>query len=225
MVHARHVDVLVVEDDAHIAEPLIAGLRRFGFAPTWVTTATGALQAADPRVVLLDLALPDMDGLEVCRRLRAESDVPILVITARGEEIDRVALLETGADDYLVKPFGFRELVARIRAVLRRTTPSGDPQEEQRIGALSIDRRRHKVSVDGIEIPLTPKEFDLLAALAEEPGIVLTRQQLLEQVWDPHWYGPTKTIDVHVASLRKKLGDAAWIETVRGVGLRLGRSS
>jgi two-component system, OmpR family, response regulator RegX3 len=225
MGHARQVDVLVVEDDAHIAEPLVAGLRRFGFAPTWVTTGAGALQADDPDVVLLDLALPDIDGLEVCRQLRADSDVPILVITARGEEIDRVALLETGADDYLVKPFGFRELIARIRAVLRRTAPSGDAEEDQQIGGLSIDRRRHKVCVNGVEVALTPKEFDLLAALAEEPGIVLTRQQLLEQVWDPHWYGPTKTIDVHVASLRKKLGDAAWIETVRGVGLRLGRPS
>jgi DNA-binding response OmpR family regulator len=173
--------------------------------------------------VLLDLALPDMDGVEVCRRLRTDSDVPILVITARGEEMDRVALLETGADDYLVKPFGFRELVARIRAVLRRTGPPVDTEEEQHIGSLSVDRRRHKIAIDGVEVALTPKEFDLLAALAEEPGIVLTRQQLLEQVWDPHWYGPTKTIDVHVASLRKKLGNPGWIETVRGVGLRLGR--
>ena len=219
------MDVLVVEDDAHIAEPLVAGLRRFGFAPTWVTTGASALRAAHPDVVLLDLALPDMDGVEVCRRLRADSEVPILVITARGEEMDRVALLETGADDYLVKPFGFRELVARIRAVLRRTGPSVDTEEEQRIGSLSIDRRRHKISLNDVEVALTPKEFDLLAALAEEPGIVLTRQQLVEQVWDPHWYGPTKTIDVHVASLRKKLGNPGWIETVRGVGLRLGRPS
>lgn len=215
--------VLVVEDDAHIAEPLVAGLRRFEFTPEWVQTGVAALEAEDPDVVLLDLGLPDMDGIEVCRRLRARSGVPILVITARGEETDRVALLETGADDYLVKPFGFRELVARIRAVLRRSGSSAEIEDEQRVGALSIDRRRRRVRLDGVEVVLTPKEFDLLAVLAEDPGVVVTRQQLLEQVWDPHWYGPTKTIDVHVASLRKKLGDAAWVETVRGVGLRLGR--
>jgi DNA-binding response OmpR family regulator len=153
------------------------------------------------------------------------SKVPILVISARGEETDRVALLDMGADDYLVKPFGFRELVARIRAVLRRTGSVGEVDDEQKIGALSIDRRRRKVLVGDVEVALTPKEFELLAVLAEEPGVVVTRRQLLEEVWDPHWYGPTKMIDVHVASLRKKLGDPAWLETVRGVGLRLGRPS
>jgi two-component system response regulator RegX3 len=219
------VRVLVVEDDDHIAEPLIAGLRRHGFEPEWVTTGAAALAAADAEVVLLDLGLPDMDGVEVCRRLRARSAVPILVITARGEEVDRVVGLEMGADDYLVKPFGFRELVARIRAVLRRTGSPGEIDPEQRVGALAIDRRRRTVRVEGVEVALTPKEFDLLAVLAVEPGVVVTRQQLLEEVWDPHWYGPTKTIDVHVASLRKKLGNPGWVETVRGVGLRLGRPS
>jgi two-component system, OmpR family, response regulator RegX3 len=217
--------VLVVEDDSHIAEPLIAGLLRFGFTPELVTTGGAALAAGDRDVVLLDLGLPDMDGVEVCRQLRLRSKVPILVISARGEETDRVALLDMGADDYLVKPFGFRELVARIRAVLRRTGSVGEVDDEQKIGALSIDRRRRKVLVGDVEVALTPKEFELLAVLAEEPGVVVTRRQLLEEVWDPHWYGPTKMIDVHVASLRKKLGDPAWLETVRGVGLRLGRPS
>ncbi|HSS09162.1 MAG TPA: response regulator transcription factor [Acidimicrobiales bacterium] len=163
--------MLVVEDDAHIAEPLVAGLRRFEFTPEWVQTGVAALEAEDPDVVLLDLGLPDMDGIEVCRRLRARSGVPILVITARGEEPDRVALLETGADDYLVKPFGFRELVARIRAVLRRSGSSAEIEDEQRVGALSIDRRRRRVRLDGVEVVLTPKEFDLLAVLAEDQGL------------------------------------------------------
>jgi two-component system response regulator RegX3 len=220
MVHSHLVRVLVVEDDDHIAEPLVEGLRRFGFEPARVTTGAAALAASDTDVVLLDLGLPDMDGVEVCRQLRQRSAVPILVISARGEEPDRVIGLEMGADDYLVKPFGFRELVARIRAVLRRT--GGASTDEQHIGELTIDRRRRRVSVGTTDVALTPKEFDLLATLADDPGVVVTRQELLEEVWDPHWYGPTKTIDVHVASLRKKLGDPAWIETVRGVGLRLG---
>jgi DNA-binding response OmpR family regulator len=183
-----------------------------------VTTGAEALAVTDTDVILLDLGLPDIDGVDVCRRLRARSTTPILVITARGEEDDRVLGLQAGADDYLVKPFGFRELVARIEAVARRAR--GVSADEQRVGALCIDRRRRRVSIASNEIVLTPKEFDLLATLAGEPGVVVTRQQLLEAVWDPHWYGPTKMIDVHVASLRKKLGDPRWIETVRGVGLR-----
>ncbi len=215
------VHVLVVEDDDAIAAPLAAGLEREGFTASRVATGAAALDAADADVILLDLGLPDMDGFEVCRRLRAQSEVPILVISARGEEIDRVVGLELGADDYLVKPFGFRELVARIRAVTRRSgaVPEARPQ---RIGSMELDRRRRRVYLDGSEISLTPKEFDLLACLAEEPGTVYTRERLLDEVWDPHWYGPTRTLDVHVASLRKKLGDPAWIETVRGVGFRLG---
>jgi DNA-binding response OmpR family regulator len=216
--------VLVVEDDDRIAGPLVDGLRRHGFTPTRVTTGAQALAAGDTDVVLLDLGLPDLDGIEVCRQLRARSQVPILVITARGEETDRVIGLELGADDYLVKPFGFRELVARIRAVQRRVAGAVAPEpDEQQLGTLRLQRRNRRVYVGDTEVALTPKEFDLLALLAEEPGVVVTRQQLLEEVWDPHWYGPTKTIDVHVATLRKKLGDRAWIETVRGVGLRLGQ--
>jgi two-component system response regulator RegX3 len=221
----RHPDgmhVLVVEDDDAIAVPLVAGLERQGFTVTRVATGAAALEVGDAEVVLLDLGLPDMDGIEVCRRLRAESDVPILVITARGDEMDRVVGLELGADDYLVKPFGFRELVARIRAVTRRTGGSSDTARPQQVGDLEIDRRTRRVRVAGMEIALTRKEFDLLAELAAQPGAVITRRELLEQVWDPHWYGPTRTIDVHVASIRKKLGDPRWVETVRGVGFRLG---
>ena len=218
------VHVLVVEDDGRIAEPLVEGLGRNGFTSSWVKSGAAALEAADADVILLDLGLPDMDGFDVCRQLRAKSGVPILIITARGEETDRVVGLELGADDYLVKPFGFRELIARIRAVHRRTSEVPSTlDDDQRIGRMRIERRSHRVSIDGTEVALTPKEFDLLALLAEEPGVVISRQQLLDEVWDPHWYGPTKTIDVHVASLRKKLGDSRWIETVRGVGLRLGQ--
>jgi DNA-binding response OmpR family regulator len=214
--------VLLVEDDDSIAEPLTAGLGRHGFAVSRARTGAEALAAPPHEVVLLDLGLPDMDGIDVCRQLRAGSAVPIIVVTARAEEVDRVLGLELGADDYVVKPFGFRELVARIRAVTRRTGPTaGSVEEPQRLGRLELDRRQRRVLVDGTEVALTAKEFDLLALLAEDPGAVLERDQILEQVWDPHWFGPTKTLDVHVASLRKKLGDPGWIETVRGVGFRL----
>ncbi|MFI5046087.1 MAG: response regulator transcription factor [Acidimicrobiia bacterium] len=223
--------VLIVEDDDAIAAPLAKGLVREGLVVQRVETGTDALaRASSPDafdVVLLDLGLPDRDGFEVCRELRARSDVPIIVVSARAEEVDRVVGLELGADDYLVKPFGFRELVARIRAVVRRRGPRADagPGDrtglETELGGLEVDRRTRRVVVDGADVALTPKEFDLLAYLAEDPGAVRGRQQVLEDVWDPHWYGPTKTLDVHVASLRKKLGDPRWIETVRGVGFRL----
>jgi two-component system response regulator RegX3 len=217
------MDVLLVEDDDAIATPLASGLEREGFTVQRVGNGVDALAAPEADVVLLDLGLPDIDGFEVCRRLRASSNVPIIVISARGAEVDRVVGLELGADDYLVKPFGFRELVARIRAVTRRVTPGADSAKPQRIGGLEIDRRTRRVRIDDGEIALTPKEFDLLVCLADEPGTVVTRQRLLEQVWEQHWYGPTRTLDVHVASLRKKLGDLRWVETVRGVGFRLGR--
>jgi DNA-binding response OmpR family regulator len=214
--------VLVVEDDDAIAVPLMAGLEREGFGVTRVATGAAALEAEGAEIVLLDLGLPDIDGFEVCRRLRGRSDVPILVISARGQEVDRVVGLELGADDYLVKPFGFRELLARIRAVTRRTGAATDTARPQQIGQLEIDRRTRRIRVADDEIALTPKEFDLLTCLAENPGTVVTRQELLTEVWDPHWYGPSRTIDVHVESLRKKLGDPRWIETIRGVGFRLG---
>jgi two-component system, OmpR family, response regulator RegX3 len=185
-----------------------------------VSTGVEATKAPVPDVMLLDIRLPDIDGYEVCRRVRAVSDVPIVFLTARGDEIDRVVGLELGADDYVVKPFGFRELVARIRAVTRRRQPLGESPTVG-AGALEVDRRTHRVRLQGSEIVLTPKEFDVLAALAEDPGAVVTRQQLLERVWGHAWYGPTKTLDVHVAAIRRKLGDAGWIEAVRGVGFRL----
>ncbi len=224
--------VLIVEDDEAIAIPLAKGLEREGLEVDRVECGADALGiAAQSRfdVVLLDLGLPDRDGFDVCRELRARSDVPIIVVTARSDEVDRVVGLELGADDYIVKPFGFRELVARIRAVARRRVPRPDPDGSAMerhtattdVGELVIDRRTRRVVVRDEEVPLTPKEFDLLAFLAEDPGAVRSRQELLEEVWDPHWYGPTKTLDVHVASLRKKLGDPHWIETVRGVGFRL----
>jgi DNA-binding response OmpR family regulator len=215
------VRVLMVEDDDAIAEPLARGLEREGFEVARASTGTAALTATGYHVVLLDLGLPDVDGFEVCRRLRAASHAPIIVVTARGDEVDRVVGLELGADDYIVKPFGFRELVARIRAVTRRSqVPVGDGGPST-IGPLTVDRKTHRVTVDAEELALTPKEFDVLALLAGEPGTVFSRNHILEAVWDAHWYGPTKTLDVHVAALRKKLGDPAWIETVRGVGFRL----
>jgi len=213
--------LLVVEDDAAIADPLVKGLEREGFTVTWVATGQGALDAGTVDLVLLDLGLPDLDGYEVCRRLRAESETPIIVITARGSEVDRVVGLELGADDYVVKPFGFRELVARIRAVARRTAGPRREDGLVEVGAMSIDPRTRRVTVAGEEVSLTRKEHDLLAFLAEDPGGVRSRDDILRSVWDEHWYGPTKTLDVHVASLRRKLGDPTLIETVRGVGFRL----
>lgn len=216
--------LLLVEDEDAIAIPLVEGLVREGFDVRAVRTGSDALRAApETDLVLLDLGLPDVDGADVCRTLRRESDMPIIVLTARGAELDRVLLLELGADDYMVKPFGFRELVARIRAVRRRSAPPAgeEPLAVQELGSLRLDHRARRVFVSEREIALTPKEFDLLAKLAEDPGAVVRRETLIEDVWDEHWWGPTKTLDVHVASLRKKLGDARLIGTVRGVGYRL----
>lgn len=218
------VHLLLVEDDDAIAVPMARGLEREGFTVTRAVTGVGALAASGYDLVLLDLGMPDMDGFAICHQLRARSEVPIIVVTARGDEADRVVGLELGADDYLVKPFGFRELVARIRAVSRRVggrTADESDTDVHTIGALTIDVRTHRVMMDGEELALTPKEFDLLALLAEEPGALFERTTILERVWDPHWYGPTKTLDVHVATLRKKLGNPKWVETVRGVGFRL----
>jgi len=213
--------VLLVEDQEKIAEPLAAGLLREGFEVTWVASAAAALAAAEHDLVLLDLRLPDRDGFEVCRELRARSSVPIIVISARGEEIDRVVGLELGADDYLVKPFGFRELLARINAVTRRTGTRPPAAATLRVGELTVDTDGRRVLLRGDEIELTAKEFDLLAALAARPGAVVSRRRLLDDVWDSRHHLATKTIDVHVAGLRRKLGDPGWIQTVRGVGFRL----
>ncbi len=219
--------LLVVEDDPSISEPLSAGLRREGFDIELAGTGAMALEADECDLVLLDLGLPDMDGRDVCRLLRQRSRVPIIVVTARGDEIDRVILLELGADDYVVKPFGFRELVARIRAVLRRTGEQSEPATPDPcivVGQLEIDTRTRSVTLEGKPVSLTPKEHDLLVYLARDPGAVFTRKQLIEDVWDQNWWGSTKTLDVHVASLRKKLSPEL-IETVRGVGFRLAEAT
>jgi two-component system response regulator RegX3 len=213
--------ILVVEDEDAIAEPLVDGLRREGFDVDRAATGGAALEAQLPDIVLLDLRLPDTDGLDVCRQLRERSDVPIIVVTARGEEADRVVGLELGADDYVVKPFGLRELIARIRAVARRTATGTHPREALRVDGLKVDERARRAELDGRDLALTPKEFDLLARLARDPGAAVSRQRLLQDVWQTTWYGSAKTIDVHVAALRRKLGDPGWIETVRGVGFRL----
>jgi DNA-binding response OmpR family regulator len=211
--------VLIVEDDVGIATQLVRGLVRGGYRVEHVTTGQEALAHGLPDVVLLDLELPDGDGVNVCRKLRQRTDIAIIVITAYGEESDRVNALDAGADDYLVKPFGLAELQARIRAVLRRVRPGG---EVIRHGPLVVDLRTQKVTVEGREIALTPKEFDILECLSADPGRVMTRQEVLESAWDAHWYGPTKVLDVHVAALRRKLGRAGLIETVYGRGYRLG---
>ncbi len=215
------LSVLLVEDDRTIAEPLIEGLEHEGFAVRWVSSGADALAADVGDIVLLDLGLPDLDGREVCRRLRERSHVPIIVVTAREDEVDRVLLLEMAADDYVVKPFGFRELVARIRAVHRRTasTDAAEPTEED-ASPLRVDRRARRVWLEGEEVDLTPKEYGLLALLTEEPGVARTREEIIARVWDENWWGPTKTLDVHIASLRRKLGNPTSIVTLRGVGYR-----
>ncbi|MEU2265072.1 response regulator transcription factor [Streptomyces olindensis] len=293
------IRVLLIEDDETIAEPLTEGLGHFGLTVDHVATGTDGLRGPYNDVVLLDLGLPDMDGIDVCRGIRQVSDVPIVILSARGEEADRVLGLELGADDYLAKPFSVRELVARVRAVTRRTqrthpaypeatgpgtadgpgtatgpgpgpqgtreTPPHEPTDEPDApppgarrpappyeplsyeplsyeppaatsydsasspspssspdpGPLVVDRRTRQVWVGNAPVMLTPKEFDLLALLSEDPGAVYSRQQILDRVWDPHYDGPTKTLDVHVAALRRKLGHPAWIRTLRGVGFRL----
>jgi DNA-binding response OmpR family regulator len=214
------VNVLVVEDDEGIASALVRGLRREGYDVTWAPTAAQAERSMPAHVVILDLGLPDGDGLELCRTLRASSDAAILVVTARADEFDRVAALDVGADDYVVKPFGFAELFARIRAVLRRTQPTDDVIV---YGQLRIDLRAHQVTSGGTNVALTPKEFDILACLASDPGRVFSREEVFSRVWGGQWYGPTKVLDVHVASLRSKLGRPDAIETVYARGFRLGQ--
>jgi DNA-binding response OmpR family regulator len=215
------VRLLLVEDDPTISDPLVEGLRREGFDVELAPTGVAALAADPVDLVLLDLGLPDLEGRVVCQELRAASSVPIIVVTARSDEIDRVVLLELGADDYVVKPFGFRELVARIRAVLRRSGQAGTRVDDEplAVGALVIDQRRHEVIFAGEPVALTPKEYDLLSCLVLDAGAVKTREQLMREVWDEHWWGSTKTLDVHIASLRRKLAPEV-IETVRSVGYR-----
>jgi DNA-binding response OmpR family regulator len=213
--------VLLVEDDPRIAVALEAALRQHGHEVTRVSTAVDALAAAPVDLVLLDLGLPDRDGIEVCRELRARSDVAIIAVTGRHEERERVLGLRSGADDYVVKPFGLAELRARIEAVMRRTMRSTPVRPSFRVGGLDIDIDARRVTVDGREVALTRKEFELLSALARRPGHAVTREQLLSEVWRTTWRGSLHTLEVHVASLRGKLGDPSYVQTVRGVGYRL----
>ena len=209
-----------MEDDPGIATQLVRGLERAGYTADSVALGADALRRPPSDVVLLDLGLPDIDGVDVCRQLRQSSAAAIIVVTARSEEADRVLALDEGADDYLVKPFGLAELLARIRAVLRRGQPRPGG-ELLRHGRLSVDMRTRKVSVDGSEVALTPKEFAILECLVSDPGRLVSRQEIVERAWDEHWYGPTKVLDVHLAALRRKLGDPSLIETVYGHGFRL----
>jgi two-component system, OmpR family, response regulator RegX3 len=223
--------ILLVEDEPAIAEPLAETLTREGFHLEVAGTAAAALETATrvrPDLILLDLMLPDGSGYDVCREVRRESQVPIIMLTARGEEADRVIGLELGADDYVVKPFSAREVTARVRAVLRRTavaaTPAGGPDADAAIevGAVRLDPATRTVTKDGAPVDVTRKEFDLLALLMRSAGAVVTRERLIDEVWDVNWFGSTKTLDVHVSGLRKKLGDDSaaprFIHTVRGVG-------
>lgn len=217
------VKVLLVEDERSIADSVSTTLTAAGFEVRHSPDGAGALRhLADwaPDVMLLDLGLPDMDGLDVARRVRETSSVPVIIVSARGDELDRVLGLELGADDYVVKPFSQRELLARIRAVTRRGGSDSPEQKPMVVGRLAIDQKRRTVTVDGTEVSLTAKEFDLLEYLAAEPGVVFRRHDILEHVWDVEWFGTTKTLDAHVASLRKKLGNNEWIVAVRGVGFK-----
>jgi two-component system, OmpR family, response regulator RegX3 len=211
---------------------LADALRREGWETDVSATGEDGLQSArerPPDLVLLDLMLPDIDGRDVCRALRAESSVPIIMLTARGLETDKVVGLELGADDYVVKPFSVSELIARMRAVLRRSVSSGERRaDEIVVGDVTLDPRTWTVTKSGEVVETTRREFELLRLLMENTGTVLTREQLMEEVWDPNWFGPTKTLDVHVSTLRRKLADdpsaPRYIHTVRGVGFRFASS-
>ena len=218
----------MVEDDDSVADGIVDGLENANFEAHRVATGADALASAAswaPDLILLDLGLPDMEGTDVCRAIRATSQTPIIVVSARGEEIDRVISLEMGADDFVVKPFGMRELVARIRAVARRTGATvvePAPAAQRIFGPLTLDVRAQRVSLNGADVHLTPKEFELLVYLSDDPGAVFRRGDILHDVWDTNWYGTTKTLDAHIAAIRKKLGNPLWIESVRGVGFRFG---
>jgi DNA-binding response OmpR family regulator len=218
------VRILIVEDDDRVARGLATALTRHGYDVRRVATAADALAADPADIVLLDLGLPDADGIEVCRKLRRRDNVAVIAVTARAEERDRIMGLRSGADDYVVKPFGVGELLARIEAVARRTRPAraaGDEGVTYDVGPLTVDLASRTASLAGAELTLTRKEFDLLATLAARPDVVCTRDHLLDQVWQASFEAPSRTLDVHVAALRAKLGDTVTIETVRGIGYRL----
>jgi DNA-binding response OmpR family regulator len=217
--------ILVVEDEANIASFVSAYLEKAGYLVDRAVTGAEAKEkavSANPSLILLDLNLPDMDGLEVCRAVRATSTVPILMLTARDDDVDKIVGLEVGADDYLTKPFNPRELVARIRSILRRATAPPPASKGRRThGAIAIDAGRRELTVDGEPIQLAPKEFDLFWELLDHSGLVLTRDQLLERVWGYTFAGDTRTVDVHVRQLRRKIGDTCPIVTVWGVGYKV----
>jgi len=223
--------ILLVEDEPSIAEPFSRALARAGFEPVSARTAREALDLharLSPDLVVLDLTLPDGDGRDVCREMRRRGEVPILMLTARGTETDRIVGLELGADDYVVKPFSGEEVIARIRAILRRAARDGGagdgPRPAASIGPLHVDPAARRATLDGATLELSRKEFDLLERLVREAGRVVTREDLMAEVWDENWFGSTKTLDVHVGWLRRKLGDdpsaPRFIHTVRGVGFR-----
>jgi two-component system, OmpR family, response regulator RegX3 len=221
--------VLVVEDETSISEPLADHLAREGFDPEVAGTIADAAvsyENREPDFLLLDVMLPDGDGRDLCRDIRRRSDVPIIMLTARGEEVDRIVGLELGADDYVVKPFSAGELVARMRAIMRRGRSASidEPKPAITIGTITLDRSSRTVTRAGTEVALAAKEFDLLQMLMSHAGEVVQREQIMDEVWDPHWFGPTKTLDVHVSWLRKKLEDdpsnPLLITTIRGVGFR-----
>ena len=219
--------ILLVEDETSITEPLAEALRSEGFDTEVAGTVAQALELArrDPDLVLLDVMLPDGSGLDVCRELRSRSQVPIIMLTARGEESDRIVGLELGADDYVVKPFSAREVVARIRAVLRRANaPESTEDGPIEIGGLRLDPSRREALLVGEALELSRKEFDLLHLLMRNAGSVVSRERLIDEVWNPNWFGSTKTLDVHVSGIRRKLSDdpsrPRYLHTVRGVGFR-----
>jgi two-component system response regulator RegX3 len=219
--------ILLVEDETSIVEPLAEALRSEGFDTLVAGTVAQALELAgrEPDLVLLDVMLPDGSGYDVCRELRRSSQVPIIMLTARGEEADRVIGLELGADDYVVKPFSGREVVARIRAVLRRSdAPEPTDERPLEVGEVRLDPAKHEVTLSGEVLELSRKEFELLHLLMRNAGSVVTRERLIDEVWDPNWFGSTKTLDVHVSGVRRKLRDEPsqprYLHTVRGVGFR-----
>ena len=226
MASGKTQTVLVVEDEASIASFVAAYLKNAGYTVRTTASGTEALKlvaSEKPALVVLDLMLPDIDGVEVCKQIRQSSDLPVLMLTARDEDVDKIIGLEVGADDYMTKPFNPRELVARVRAILRRASPERAKRESAVIqhGDLTIDAGRREARVGEQEIQLAPKEFDLLWELLDHRGLVLTRDQLLERVWGYTFAGDTRTVDVHVRQLRRKLGDASPIVTVWGVGYKV----
>jgi DNA-binding response OmpR family regulator len=224
----EHGTIVVADDESNIAELVDLYLTREGYRVVQAATGQATLDAVErsrPRLVVLDVGLPDIDGLEVCRRLRRTSSIPVIFLTARDGEIDRILGLELGADDYMTKPFSPGELVARVKAVLRRVDGGGAAAEVVQAGNVAIDVARREVRVDDVVVEFTTKEFELLRFLAERPGLALSRQQILDGVWGYDWFGDARTVDVHIAQVRKKIGAAVPITTVRGLGYRLDRAT